>query len=249
MSNTIIACTDNSLDERIAALCRRVLVREAGNIPIISISHKPIELGTNIVVEGMKPCWTTLYKQMLIGVEAAPTDTVVICEHDVLYTNEHLTYEPDDLSVFHYNTNCWLVEGPGGNHPELFGMYSYWPRRLALSQLICDKHLLKQSLEERLSILENGGRMDRQFLGCGEPGVISERALHKVQKAANSGKPIQLQRYLKDYLARYDHKAFATVNPNLDIRHGSNWTGPKRGKKRTYELPFWGKFADVLECN
>ena len=127
-------------------------------------------------------------------------------------------------------------------------MYSYWPRRLALSQLICHKELLKQSLEERLDILEHGGRMDRQYLGCGEPGVVSERAMRKAQEAAASGKPIQLQRYLKDYLQRYEHKVFETEYPNLDIRHGSNFTGAKRGKKRTYTLPYWGKFEDVINA-
>jgi hypothetical protein len=34
--------------------------------------------------------------------------------------------------------------------------------------------------------------------------------------------------------------------PNLDIRHGSNFTGPKRGKDRCYELLYWGKFDDVI---
>ncbi len=245
-SNSIIMCTDNTLAEPIAALCRRVLVREAGDIPIVSVSQKPIELGVNVCLGEIGRCWTSLYKQLLVGVEAAPTDWVVVVEHDCCYTHEHLSYQPDDASVFWYNSNAWLVEGPGGNHPELFGMYSYWPRRLALSQLICNKHLLKASLLERLAILETGGRMDRQFLGCGEPGVISDRALHKVQEAANSGKPIQLQRYLKDYLARYEHKVFATVNPNLDIRHGSNFSGAKRGKKRCYELEPWGRFEDVI---
>ncbi len=243
--NTVINITDNSLDPQIADLCRRILVREAGDIPIVSVSQKPIDLGTNVCVGEIGRNWISLYKQLLAGVAAASTDWVVVAEHDCLYTNEHLSYQPEDSSVFHYNHNCWLVQW-GGNHPELNGMYSYWPRRLALSQLICHKDLLRQSVEERLSILEHGGRMDRQFLGCGEPGVVSNRALRKAKEAAESGKPIQLQQYLKDYLQRYEHKSFGTINPNLDIRHGGNFTGPKRGKKRCYELPHWGRFEDVL---
>lgn len=243
--NTIIHITDNSLTEEIAALCQRVLVREAREIPIISVSQKPMDFGRNICLGEIGRNWISLYKQLLAGADAAETDWIVVCEHDCLYTYEHLSYQPDDESVFWYNYNCWLVQW-GGNHPELNGMYSYWPRRLALSQLICHKDLLRRSVTERLEILEHGGKMDKQFLGCGEPGVVSERALQKAKKAAESGKPIQLQRYLKDYLQKYEHRTFGTVKPNLDIRHGSNFTGPKRGKKRTFTLPYWGEFKEVM---
>lgn len=244
--NTIIQCTDNSLSSEIAELCRRILVREAHGQPIICVSQKPVDFGLNICVGEIGRSWTSLYKQLLSGVEAAETDWVVVVEHDCLYTSEHLSYEPGNKDVFHYNSNCWLVEGPGGNHPELYGMYSYWPRRLAMSQLICDKHLLKAAIVERLNILEHGGTMDRNFLGYGEPGVISERALRMVQDYANSGRPVRLQPYLEAYLTRYGHEVFRTANPNLDIRHGTNYTGPKRGKKRTYDLPPWGRFEEVM---
>jgi hypothetical protein len=215
-------------------------------MPIISVSQKPIELGTNICVGEIGRSWISLYKQLLAGIEAAPTDWVVACEHDVLYPHCHLAYQPDDPGVFWYDTNCWLVVGPGSNHPELYGMYSYWPRRLVLSQLVCHKDLLKASIEERLAILENGADWDRQFLGCGEPGVVSERALDKARRYAASGEPMQLQRYLKDYLTKYEHKTFKSEIPSVDIRHGSNFTGPKRGKNRCYELPYWGRFAELI---
>lgn len=244
--NTIIHITDNSLAPEIAELCRRVLVREAGEIPIISVSQKPIELGVNICVGEIGRNWISLYRQLITGARAAETEWVVICEHDCLYTHEHLAYQPEDAGVFWYNHHCFLVQW-GGNHPELNGMYSYWPRRLALSQLICHKDLLIESVEERLAILERGGKMDREFLGCGEPGVVSERAMAKAARAAASGKPIQLQRYLDDYLRKYEHKTFGTKLPNLDIRHGTNFTGPKRGKMRRYELPYWGRFEEVID--
>lgn len=248
--NSIIYLTDNSLDEHIAETCRRILALEAGDLPIIAVSQNPIDFGINICLGEIGRSWTSLYKQLLAGVEAAPTDWVVICEHDCLYTKEHLNYRPADPGIFWYNLNCWLVNW-GGNHPELDGMYSRWVNkdhspRLALSQLICDKDLLKKSITERLDILATGGKMDREFLGCGEPGVVSARAIERAKMWADSGQPVQLQRYLKDYLQAYESATFETELPNLDIRHGSNFTGPKRGKNRTYELPHWGRFAEVM---
>jgi len=181
----------------------------------------------------------------IAGLERVKTDWVVIAEHDVLYTHEHLHYIPDDDSVFWYNSNCWLVVGPGGNHPELYGMYSYWPKRYALSQLIAPTKLLYDSTKEILGLIEMGLKLERGMRWYGEPGVVAGK-LKKAALEAQSGRPTQLQRYLRDYITRYDHKVFRTDMPNVDIRHGSNFTGPKRGKKRRYTIPYWGRFEELL---
>lgn len=242
---TIIYLTDNSLDEALAAKVREILVREARGIPIVSVSQKPVDLGLNVCVGEIGRNWVSLYTQLIAGIDASGAQYVGICEHDCLYTHEHLSWIPPRDDVFYYNSNCWLVQW-GGNHPELNGMYSYWPKRLALSQLVCKAALLRESVSERLALLRDGSKVTREFLGCGEPGVVSERALRKARAAAMSGKPIQIQRYLNDYLRKYTSEVFETKNPNLDIRHGSNFTGPKRGKKRCYDLPYWGRFAEAI---
>lgn len=59
-------------------------------------------------------------------------------------------------------------------------------------------------------------------------------------------KTSQLQRYLKEYTTRYNSESFMTTLPNLDIRHSTNFTGPKRGKKRCYELTYWGSFKEII---
>jgi len=243
---TIIYLTDNSLVESIASKCRKILVREAKDIPIISVSQKPVELGKNICVGDIGRNWMSLYKQLLAGCEEVETKYISIAEHDCLYTNEHFNWIPPKDDVFYYNLNCWLVEW-GGNHPELNGMYStYWKKRLALSQLVCNRELLIKSIKERLALLDGATRLTREMVGIGEFGVTNERMVRKAQEAARSGKPIQIQRYIKDYLEKYTSDTFKTINPNLDIRHGSNFTGPKRGKNRTYDLPYWGKFKDII---
>lgn len=124
-------------------------------------------------------------------------------------------------------------------------MYSYWPRRLPFSQLVCSARLLRQSVEEIMRLLDMGLRVSKGQRWFGEPGIIDGRVKRAAIEAA-SGRPTQLQRYLKDYVTKYDHQTFASEFPSLDIRHGSNYTGPKRGKMRRYELPPWGRFAEVM---
>lgn len=245
MSQTILYLTDNSLAEPIASLCRRILVREAQGLPIVSVSQKPIKLGTNVVVGEIGRSWRSFYSQILRALDEVETEIIAIAEHDCLYTHEALSYQPDDLSMFWYNRNHYLVEGPGGNHPELFGMYSYYPRRLPFSQLVCSKALLHAAVSEIVCLLEMGLRVDAGTRWYGEPGVIDGN-LKKAALEATSGRPTQLQRYLTGYVTRYDHKVFKTTYASLDIRHGTNFSGPKRGKNRTWTLPYWGRFEAVV---
>lgn len=245
MQTSILYLTDNSLDPKIANLCKMILLGESGDMPIVSVSQKPICFGKNVCVGEIGRSWKSLYTQILAGLEHITTDWVVIAEHDVLYNHEHLHYIPDDPAVFWYNSNCWLVVGPGGNHPELFGMYSYWPQRYALSQLIAPRQLLFNSVSEILGLIDAGLKLEKGMRWYGEPGVV-EGNLKKAALYADSGRPAQLQSYLRDYITRYGNKVFKTELPNVDIRHGNNFTGPKRGKKRCYEIPYWGKFAEIM---
>lgn len=210
---------------------------------IISVSQKPISFGHNVCVGEIGRSWMSLYKQILAGLDVIETGNVVIVEHDCIYSAEHLNYTPRD-GAFNYNYNHRLVQW-GGNHPELNGMYSYMPRRTALSQLICNVSLLHESTEEVMRLLDMGLKVDRGLHWYGEPGVISDQ-FRSAFVRATSGRSAQLQRFLGDYVTKYKTVYFGTKIPNIDIRHGNNFTGPKRGKKRCYEIPYWGRFEDVI---
>lgn len=240
---TIIYYTDNVLEEPIKTKCREHLVKTAEDVPIISVSQKPIKLGKNICVGEIGSNWLNLYKQLLIGLENATTKYVAMAEHDCLYSSEHFKWTPPRDDTFYYNENNWLVQW-GGNHPELNGMYSqYWGQRLALSQLVCNRKLLLDTINARLNILDKDRKLVRKTVFIGEPGLSK---LRQAQRLAESGRPVHLQGFLKKQLDAEKYDTFKTKIPNLDIRHGNNFTGPKRGRNRTYDLKPWGKFKDII---
>lgn len=240
--NTIIYLTDNSLDEQLANRCRELLIREAKDIPIVSVSQKPIDLGLNVCVGEIGRSWFSLYKQLMTGLEHAQTEYVAIAEHDCIYSHEHLSWTPPTKDKFYYNYNHYLQEW-GGNHPELKGLYSRWSRdRNALSQLVCSRELLLNHTKERLYLIEQGLGPARRF---GEAGAVPDK-IRKAAEIAVSGECKFLQPYLEDYLTKYSFAAFDTIVPNIDIRHGKNFTGPRRGKHRTYEIPYWGRFDELI---
>lgn len=222
---TILYLTDNCLDPQIDRLVRATLLRQAADIPIISVSQQPIEFGQNICVGPIGRSWTSIFKQVLAGLAEVKTRFVSIAEHDCLYTNEHLSFIPPQADCFWVNKNCWLVQH-GGNHPELTGMYSYWHKRSAMSQVVVARELFREYTELQVKLIA---------------------ANQEAKRVADSGSSEQLQRYI-GLIQGYRTRFFATVKPNLDIRHGGNFTGPKRGKRRCYELPYWGKWEEVLRA-
>lgn len=239
---TIIYYSDSLLDKKIEEVCIRQLKKAAGDHPIISVTQKPLDLGTNICVGEIGRSWINLYKQLMIGCEAAKTKYVAMAESDCLYTAEFYNFVPPTDDTFYYNENVWFVQW-GGNHPELNGMYScYWDNRYALSQLICDRELLLKSLYARLDLLENHND-EVAKVSHGEPGLSRIRLAQNIAKQPRGH---SLAPYLSEFLETEKLGVWRTVEPQLDIRGGWNFTGPKRGKKRTYNLEPWGEFKAIM---
>jgi hypothetical protein len=230
--NTAIYLTDSSVDQKIWNVCQNILQKEANGMPIISVSQVPIDFGENICVGNIGRSWLSLYKQLYAGLEAAKTKHIVICEHDCIYSNEHLLFVPPRNDTMYYNMNHWLVQYDCISHPELNGMYSYWPRRTPMSQLIANRDFLLKDTELRVRLLVD---------------PTDDVSVIRAQLWASRGGAPSIHKLIQHKLPDHPYERFSTKNPNLDIRHKTNFTGPKRGKKRCYELPYWGKFKDIIQ--
>ena len=231
-------------------MCQKHLLCSANGHPIISVSQQPIDFGENICVGDIGRSWLSLYKQLFEGVRRAKTKYVAMAEHDCVYAPEHFRWIPPREDTFYYNDNCWLVQHSSLTKPELNGLYSYWPKRYALSQLICNRELLKQVIDKRLNILDKGRNFIKQIAHIAEPG-ITKINLKRLQEIADSGRSVYLRPMLKafeKYLDSEKWAIFKTEVPNLDIRHTGNFTGPKRGNSRKMNLPPWGTLQEVLSA-
>lgn len=231
-------------DNRVAEDIQRVVLNNIRGMknPIISVTQKPLDLGKNICVGEIGTSWLNLYKQLKIAAEAAETEYVAMAEDDCLYTQEHYDWTPPRNDTFYYNENVWFVQW-GGNHPELNGMYSnYWTERRALSQLICSRDILLKDIDLKLQFLEG----DIPVETIGEPGysrLMLARALAKKGRGHSLGMTLG---EMAEKLDATKADTFRTKLPNLDIKHASNFTGPKRGKNRTYNLEPWGDFKSLM---
>ncbi len=103
-------------------------------------------------------------------------------------------------------------------------------------------------------MLETGFEIRKGQAGACEPGVCDDReAFVRAKSDWIEKKYLELcekdVRY-KDIgkEKKYKAEAFRTKLPNLDVRHGGNFSGMRFGKNKTYILPYWGKFSLLMEA-
>jgi len=105
-SKGIIFYTDNKVNIKLGVKCRKQILK--AGLPIISVSHKPMNFGTNIVYKG-ESGYLAYHKQILMALEASTADIVYFCEHDVLYHPSHFDFTPPKKDVYYYDFNFWRV--------------------------------------------------------------------------------------------------------------------------------------------
>ena len=216
MAKTIIYYTDGSVKKSIRDLVRERIAKSG--LPIISVSQKPIDFGTNICVGDIGRSFKSIQIQVLTGTMAAKTKYIALAEHDILYPDGYFDWIPPGDDVFFYNRNKVFAVAKKG--PQ-YGMYIYYDdARPTVHQLICNRELFIEATRKRLELFEKDPpKLPRSW--C-EPGV-------------------------SDYFEN-EHWEWRHSKPaSIDILHNDNFTSRVGTFSKTgYELDGWGKFKDIL---
>jgi len=244
---TILYITDSVLDPYIANRCRELLEKSACGKRIVSVSQKPLDFGDNVCVGDIGRVALSIDIQIKAGLEVIDTPYVAVAEHDCVYAPEHFDFVPpvENKEIFWYNLHCWLAQYYNPKWPELDGQFSRWPGRRVQSQMICWADMFRNITERKIKILSDPA-YQKSFpvrSRVGEPGTNWMRRSEQVFKRDSIH---HLWRDVKDYINVCGAKDWRSKNPNIDIRHHGNFTGPRRGKRRTWELPYWGTLEDVM---
>lgn len=153
----IVYYTDNEIDPEIMTQVQEQIKK--ANLPIVSVSLKPLNFGKNVIIEG-KRGYLTMFKQILAGLEALDTDVVFFCEHDVLYHQSHFDFRPLRDDKYYYNMNSWIVRTSDG--------FAVYYDHKSLSGLCADRQLLIKHYKERIRRVELEGFSRRMGF---EPGT------------------------------------------------------------------------------
>jgi len=106
---TIIYYTSNREDEAFENKIKAKLLEVCGDVPIISVSQKPIDLGKNICVGEVGACDANLFRQIQTGCEAATTPFVISAEADCLYPPEYFQFVPEDIDEYYRFDNLYVL--------------------------------------------------------------------------------------------------------------------------------------------
>lgn len=150
----ILYYTDNRLDEKIMATCREQLVKAAKGKKIVSVSLQPIDFGENLVLP-LERGHLTMFKQILAGLEKLDTDVVYMCEHDVIYPEEHFEFVPPKQDVYYYDENWWKVRNTDGQ--------ALFFRAKQLSGCCAYRELLINHYKLRIERVEREGSYNRSM--------------------------------------------------------------------------------------
>jgi len=241
---SVLYLTDNALDAVVRDTTLRYLYKAIGDIPLVSASQKPVDVGKNVAVGDIGRSGLSMYKQMLAGLDLIDTKYVAIAEHDCIYASEHFDFRPPDDEFFWYNLNVWFLQYYNPKYPDWNGMYSFKRNRRVQSQLICTTEGLRKVTEDQVKIVtEPMWNTVRYNKGVGEPGTIS---MEKAMSLTRGIRKTNLRDMIKEFLIGYQARDFNTNIPSVDIRHKDNFTGPRRGNKRRFSLEPWGTLEDII---
>lgn len=86
----------------------KTLLLECGDLPIVSVTQKPLNLGKNICVGDVGLSYFNEWRQMTIGLKEVRTPFIICAEADFLYPKEYFTFVPPREGRYFYN-NTWVV--------------------------------------------------------------------------------------------------------------------------------------------
>lgn len=219
---TVVFYTANRIPLRFQVAVMQELRRSLavyGRVPIVAVAHWPdqgaacavdAELRPDalLYVRGVQPSIAQVYRNILMGCEAATTPYVACCEDDTLYVPEHFAYRPA-ADTFAYNENRVVITrrlSADGRRREAF--YYHRPRT-QMAMGICRRELMIETLRER-------------FAKHPAPPLDTT-----VAKKAGWGEPGRYERNLGLPRRALERRPW-TRRPNVTFNHGESLMGRRK---------------------
>ncbi len=228
---SIIYYTSNQLEKDnpyFLSNTKKQLLKAVADLSIVSVSHKPMDLGTNICLGEIGRSHLNLYKQILIGCKAAKTKYVAMAEDDIFYSYEHFHQELPRGDYFLYDMNKWSVF-TWSKPPQ----YSYRDR-MVVNQLIAPRDYLVEALEERFKKVEELKKTKSEaeiIKYWGDPG--------RYEKYLGVS-----ERNVKHFFCSVPSIVFTHESAFGYLNHGSH---KKLGNPKAYDVPVWGHISNLMK--
>jgi len=134
MNATVLYYTSNREHPEFEARVRKTILDNCGGLPIISVSHRPIDFGRNICVGDVGVSGFNMFRQVLMGCEAADTEFIISAEADCIYPKSYFEFKPERNDVCYRNSNLYVMpdardyffyKEEGATHAQVVGREFY----------------------------------------------------------------------------------------------------------------------------
>lgn len=134
---TIIYCSSNMEDVNFEDRIKETILKNCGNLPIISVTQKPINFGKNICVGDIGVSGFNFFRQVQIGCQEATTEFVISAEADCLYPLDYFTFRPKRNDKCYRSSNLYVMpdyrdyyfyKREGATHAQIVGREFYLNR-------------------------------------------------------------------------------------------------------------------------
>lgn len=157
----IIYFSDNRPAPHILNMCHAEMAKS--NLPIVSVTLKPMNFGENIVLP-IERGWGTYFTQIYTALLASKAEIVFFCEHDVVYPQSHFEFTPPTKDKFYYNQNWVKIDWP-------YTKAVSWEAD-QVSGLVCYRELALAWYKQKIDSFDKD-KFDRKF----EPGSGTDQAV------------------------------------------------------------------------
>jgi len=110
MKGAVIYYTSNREKPSFEKKIQDDILAKIGDLPLISVSQKPIDFGKNICVGDVGTSGFNVCRQIQKACEATDADYVISTEADCLYPEDYFAFVPPKLDVCYRNTNIYIVK-------------------------------------------------------------------------------------------------------------------------------------------
>ena len=159
MNSTVVYYTSNTEDEQFEKKIREEIWKNKGDLPLISVSRKPIDFGKNICVGEIPYCDISAFTQLLTGLREVKTEFAHAAESDCLYPPEYFQFiPPTNDNVYRY-TNVYILWSYIGT----FHGSKFWKKRYTEGAQCCGVEFWIKSLEKLLEFLKTSDKKAEAF--------------------------------------------------------------------------------------
>jgi len=221
---TLIYISASKMPDKWIEYQKNQLLNVSGNAPIISVTRKPFNLGTNLI-DDEKRCYWNIYMQLLRAARLANTPYVAMVEDDTLYSKEHFTeFRPPENKVS-YNRSRWsLFSWVINPEEQIYCMR----QRISNCSLIAPTKYLIEALEERAIKYPNG------------TDYVGEVGRSKVDRRMGVSRREKVEWYSTVPIIQLNHRT------GTDAGGGPGRT-KRHGQIKAYNIPYWGGAKEIVE--